>query len=81
MPLARRVDGSAWARGNATGLQARLEFGDSLQGLFSQGAPFMSDFDLSNALDVWHATVERSDELVQMTNRTRAIRWSNPVVT
>jgi hypothetical protein len=62
-----------------TGLQARFEFGDSLQGFFSQCAPFTSDFGLSNALDVWHAAVERGDELVQMPQLERSIRFSNPV--
>jgi len=80
MPLARRVDWSAWARGNATGLQARLEFGDSLQGLFSQGAPFTSDFGLARALDVWYATVEGGDELLQMTELARSIRSTNLLV-
>jgi len=80
MPLARRVDGSAWARGNATGLQARLEFGDSLQGLFSQCAAFTSDFGLARALDVWYATVEGGDELLQMTELARSIRSTNLLV-
>jgi hypothetical protein len=68
--------------GRQVGLASRPAFklGDSLRGSFSQRSSFTSDGDLSNALDVWHATVKRSDELVQMTNRTRAIRWSNPVV-
>jgi hypothetical protein len=58
-----------------------FKFGDSLQGLFSQCSSFPSDGDLSNALDVWHATVERGDELVQMTKPARSIRLSNPSVT
>jgi len=62
-------------------LRLAFKLGDSLRGSFSQRSSFTSDGDLSNALDVWHPTVKRSDELVQMTNRTRAIRWSNPVVT
>jgi hypothetical protein len=65
------------------GLVSRLafKFSDSLQGFVSQCSSFTSDGNLSNALDVWHATVKRGDELVQMTNRTRPIRWSNPFVT
>jgi hypothetical protein len=62
-----------------TGLQARFKFSDSLQGFFSQCASFTSDFDLSNALDVWHATVKRGDELVQMTELARSIRLSTPL--
>jgi hypothetical protein len=62
----------------ATRLQARFKFGNSLECLFSQGVSFTSDFDLSNALDVWHATVKGGDELVQMTELARSIRLSGP---
>ena len=58
-----------------------FKFGDSLQGFVSQCPSFTSDGDLSKALDVWDATVERGDELVQMTKRACSIRLSNPVVT
>jgi hypothetical protein len=65
------------------GLISRLafKFSDTLQGLVSQCSSFASDGDLSNALDLWHATVERGDELMQMTKRERSIRLSSPVVT
>ena len=46
-----------------------------------------SDFDLSNALDVGHAAVERGDELVQMTELARSYpiehppyHWTSPVL-
>jgi hypothetical protein len=58
------------------GLRACFKFSNSLQGFFSQSAPITSDVDLSNALDVWHATVERGDELVQMPELARSIRFS-----
>jgi len=61
-----------------TGVQSRFEFGDSLQRFFSQCAPLTSDFGLSNALDARHATVKRGDELVQMSELARSIRF-NPV--
>lgn len=62
----------------ATRLQARFKFGNSLECLFSQGASFTSDVDLSKALDVWHATVKGGDELVQMTELARSIRLCGP---
>jgi hypothetical protein len=63
------------------GLQARFKSGNSLQSFVSQCAAFTSDFDLSNALDVWHATIKRGDELVKMTELARSIRFSCPLVT
>jgi hypothetical protein len=66
---------------SVSGLQTRFKFGNSPQGFVSQCSSFTSDFDLSNALDVWHATVKRGDEFVQMTELARAIRLSTPLVT
>jgi hypothetical protein len=85
MPLARRVNWSAaGVRGRRflmmTGRQARFKFGDSLHGLLSQCAPFTGDFGLSHARNVRHATVERGDELMQMTELARSNRSSNPLV-
>ena len=59
------------------GLVSRLafEFSDSLQGFVSQCSSFASDGTLSRAFDMWHATVKRGDELVQVTKRSRSIRF------
>jgi hypothetical protein len=50
-----------------------LKLSDSLRGFVSQRSSVTSDSHLSNALDVWHATVKCGDELVQMTKRARSI--------
>jgi hypothetical protein len=53
----------------------RFKFGNSLQGLLSQGQPFTSDSDLASAFDAWHATVKRDDKLVQVAELARSIRF------
>jgi hypothetical protein len=54
-------------------IEARFKFGDSVKGFLSQCPSFTGDFDLSCTLDVWHATVKRGDQLVQMTELARSI--------
>src|SRR3954468_23305539 len=63
------------------GLRARFQFGNPLQGPFSQSARFPCDVGLANALDVRHPTVNRGDQLVQMTELARAIRLRVSLVT
>ena len=52
-----------------------FEFSDSLQGFVFQCSSFASDGTLSRAFDMWHATVKRGDQLVQVTKCSRSIRF------
>jgi hypothetical protein len=48
-------------------LEVGFQFRNSLEGLFSQGTAFAGDVDFSDALDMWHASVERRNQLLQVT--------------
>ncbi len=58
----------------------RLEPSDTIHCLFSQHRHVARDRDLPAALDVRHTTVERRDQLPQMTKSTRPVRFSAHVL-